>query len=121
MDEFDRVISFAALYIGMKKSRRNVMWKDSDLGYSLDGTSATFTPVSGQLFVFTENTVEYLIGGAAAGKWNYVAVFSTDGNSDVTFTLSGPSDDIWCFINMADGSLLIYDVGLGCFYHCTKA
>ena len=41
MDEFDRVISFAALYIGMKKSRRNVMWKDSVAGYTLDGLKNT--------------------------------------------------------------------------------
>jgi retron-type reverse transcriptase len=35
------VISFGALYDGLKKSRRNVMWKDSVIGYSLDGIRNT--------------------------------------------------------------------------------
>ncbi len=41
MDEFDKVISFGALYEGLRKSRRNVMWKDSVAGYSLDALKNT--------------------------------------------------------------------------------
>ena len=89
-------------------------------GYSLDGTSATFAGVSGQKFIFGTDTIEYTIGGASAGVWNYAAEYSTDGQSDVTFQLSGASADTWLFIDQADGSVLIYDVGLFCFYHCTK-
>ena len=89
-------------------------------GFSLDGTTGTFTGVEGQVFVFTDSTIEYLIGGAPAGKWNYTAELSTDGKSDVTFQLTGPSSDIWCFINQEDGTLLIFDVGLSCYYHCSK-
>ena len=39
--DWEKVISFGALYDGLKKSRRNVMWKDSVLGYSLDGLKNT--------------------------------------------------------------------------------
>ena len=90
-------------------------------GFSLDGTDATFTGVTGQQFVFTENSVNYLIGGASAGLWNYTArepVAPETGN--VVFELTGPSADTWYFVDQADGSLLIYDLGLFCFYHCTK-
>lgn len=41
MDEFDEVISFDALHDGMLKSRRNVMWKDSVAGYTLDALKNT--------------------------------------------------------------------------------
>ena len=41
MDDFDHVITFDALHTGMRKSRRNVMWKDSVAGYSLDGLKNT--------------------------------------------------------------------------------
>ena len=41
MDDFDQVITFDALHTGMRKSRRNVMWKDSVAGYSLDGLKNT--------------------------------------------------------------------------------
>ncbi len=37
MDDWEKVISFGALYEGLEKARRNVMWKDSVSGYSLDG------------------------------------------------------------------------------------
>lgn len=39
--DWEKVISFGALYDGLKKCRRNVMWKDSVLGYSLDGIKNT--------------------------------------------------------------------------------
>lgn len=42
MDEFDRAISFGELYDGLRKARRNVMWKDSVAGYSLDGLKNTY-------------------------------------------------------------------------------
>jgi len=89
-------------------------------GYSLDGTNATFTGVVGQKFIFTDGIVEYTIGGASAGVWNYTAEYSTDGQSDVTFNLTGAANDTWLFINQEDGSVLIYDAALFCFYHCTK-
>lgn len=41
MDDFDKVISFDALYDGLRKARRNVMWKDSVSGYNLDGLKNT--------------------------------------------------------------------------------
>lgn len=41
MDDWDRVISFGALYEGLQKAQRNVMWKDSVSGYSLDGLENT--------------------------------------------------------------------------------
>lgn len=41
MDRFDRVISFDALHKGLRKSRRNVMWKDSVAGYTLDALKNT--------------------------------------------------------------------------------
>ena len=39
--DWEKVISFGALYDGLKKCRRNVMWKDSVVGYSLDGLKNT--------------------------------------------------------------------------------
>ena len=42
MDEFDHAISFGALYDGLRKARKNVMWKDSVAGYSLDGLKNTY-------------------------------------------------------------------------------
>ena len=39
--DWEKVISFGALYDGLKKSRRNVMWKDSVIGYNLDGIRNT--------------------------------------------------------------------------------
>lgn len=39
--DWEKIISFGALYDGLKKARRNVMWKDSVLGYSLDGIRNT--------------------------------------------------------------------------------
>ena len=41
MDDWDRVISFGALYDGLQKAQRNVVWKDSVSGYSLDGLENT--------------------------------------------------------------------------------
>lgn len=41
MDGWEKVISFGALYEGLEKARRNVMWKDSVSGYSLDGLENT--------------------------------------------------------------------------------
>lgn len=41
MDDWEKVISFGALYEGLEKARRNVMWKDSVSGYSLDGLENT--------------------------------------------------------------------------------
>lgn len=41
MDEFDKAISFKALYKGMKKAAKGVMWKDSVAGYTLDGLRNT--------------------------------------------------------------------------------
>jgi len=90
-------------------------------GFSLDGTQGTFTGVVGQVFTFTENEVIYTISGANAGVWNYVAEETDNKNGSVKFTLSGPSDDVWFFADQADGSLLIYDAGLMCYYHCSKA
>jgi len=90
-------------------------------GFSLDGTQSTFTGVVGQVFTFTENQVIYTISGANAGTWNYVAEETDNQNGSVKFTLSGPSDDVWFFADQADGTLLIYDAGLMCYYHCSKA
>ena len=89
-------------------------------GFSLDGTTATFTGVVNQKFIFSDSSVEYTIGGISSGIWNYTAEASTDGKSDVTFNLTGAANDIWLFINQEDGSVLIYDTALFCFYHCTK-
>lgn len=41
MNEFDKVTAFDALYDGLRKAKRNVMWKDSVAGYSLDGMKNT--------------------------------------------------------------------------------
>lgn len=42
MQEFETVISFEELYKGLKRSQRNVMWKDSVAGYSLNGLKNTY-------------------------------------------------------------------------------
>ena len=41
MDRYEKITSFDALYAGLKKARRNVMWKDSTSGYSYDGLKNT--------------------------------------------------------------------------------
>lgn len=40
-NDWETVISFGALFDGLQKARRNVMWKDSVAGYSLDGLENT--------------------------------------------------------------------------------
>lgn len=42
MDKFDEVIKFGNLYDGLRKSQKNVMWKDSVAAYSLDGLKNTW-------------------------------------------------------------------------------
>lgn len=43
MDQnFDDVISFRSLYQGLQKSQKNVLWKDSVAGYSLNGLKNTY-------------------------------------------------------------------------------
>ena len=39
--DWEKVISFDALYHGMRMAQRNVMWKDSVVGYSLNGLENT--------------------------------------------------------------------------------
>ena len=39
---FDEAISFENLYKGLLKSQKNVMWKDSVAGYSLNGLKNTY-------------------------------------------------------------------------------
>lgn len=41
-DEYQNAISFKELYKGLKKSRKNVMWKDSVAGYSANGLKNTY-------------------------------------------------------------------------------
>lgn len=40
--QFDRAISFKELYKGLQKSQRNVLWKDSVAGYSINGLKNTY-------------------------------------------------------------------------------
>ena len=81
-----------------------------------------YTPVSNQQFVFTENTVEYIVNGKSSGSWDYTAREAVPAeNSDVVFTLTAPSgSDVWYFLTREDGVLLIYDSALYIFYYCTK-
>ena len=39
---YDDAISFHSLYQGLKLSQRNVIWKDSVAGYSLNGLKNTY-------------------------------------------------------------------------------
>lgn len=41
LSDWEKVISFGGLYHGLKMAQRNVMWKDSVCGYSLDGLRNT--------------------------------------------------------------------------------
>lgn len=43
MDYYDKAISFGNLYKGMKKSCRNVRWKDSVIGYEANGLKNTLS------------------------------------------------------------------------------
>ena len=40
-DYYDKACSFGALYKGLKKSCRNVRWKDSVVGYEANGLKNT--------------------------------------------------------------------------------
>jgi len=42
MDDFEKVISFESLYKGLLKSKRNVLWKDSVAGYSINALKNTY-------------------------------------------------------------------------------
>lgn len=42
MEDFETAISFKELYKGLKRSQRNVIWKDSVAGYSLNGLKNTY-------------------------------------------------------------------------------
>lgn len=41
MGDWEKVVSFGELYSGLQKAQRNVMWKDSVSGYSLNGLENT--------------------------------------------------------------------------------
>lgn len=41
MEDWEKVVSFGELYSGLQKAQRNVMWKDSVSGYSLNGLENT--------------------------------------------------------------------------------
>ena len=40
--EYEHAISFQELYKGLQKSQRNVMWKDSVAGYSINALKNTY-------------------------------------------------------------------------------
>lgn len=42
MEYFDKAIEFGNLYNGLKKSCRNVRWKDSVVGYEANGLKNTY-------------------------------------------------------------------------------
>ena len=41
IEGYDKALTFAALYQGFRKSKRNVMWKDSVVGYAMDALKNT--------------------------------------------------------------------------------
>ena len=42
MSKYDEIIDFGNLYDGLRKSQKNVLWKDSVAAYSLDGLKNTY-------------------------------------------------------------------------------
>ena len=80
--------------------------------------AGTETPVQDQTFVFTEDSVQYVVSGATVNDNTYTW---TDESTLHIVSKADPSGAVdWSLAPQADGSVIITDTTNGLVYTCTK-